>query len=355
MNGLAFADAQLDLHEPTRHPLPISVQGVEVGEAYGDIAVKARAVPKGIEVDVDVPKWHTTLPDTSKNVVQKLEESEDIHIGVHRGEDKKLVVLPVDAEDLNPHQPRADGAMQLTVNVHLGDDVEIKKGTGLKVAMDGDVQIKVTDSAHVGGQIRLKSGILDVQGKRFTIEKGTVTFVGNDPANPQVVVTASWGAPDGTVIYADFVGPLETGKVTLRSEPARPKNEILALIMFGSADGMNGNPNQNKSSDSASQAVSAGGGVATQGLNAAVSDLTGMENAQFRVDTSTNNPRPELEYQISKSIAVGVAYVMGVPPPDQPDFLFAKADWRFRRNWSLQTMFGNFGSTIVDAVWQKRY
>jgi translocation and assembly module TamB len=201
----------------------------------------------------------------------------------------------------------------------------------------------------------LKSGILEVQGKRFTIEKGTVTFVGDDPSNPQIVVTASWGAPDGTLIYADFVGPLKTGKVTLRSEPSRPRNEILALILFGSADGMNGNSSGNKS-DPASQAVGTGGGVASQGLNSAVQDLTGMDKAQFRVDTSTNNPRPELEYQISKSIAVGVAYVMGIPPPDQPDTIFAKADWRFRRNWSLQTMLGTqYGTTIVDAVWQKRY
>jgi translocation and assembly module TamB len=353
MNGLAFDNASLDIHVPTREPLPIAVQGVEVGEAYGDIAVKARAVPKGIEVAVDVPRWHMTLPATTKNTVQELAEGEDIRIGVRRAEDKTLVLLPIDAEDLEPKQPRPDNAMQLTVKILLGDDLEIKKGTGLKVGLDGNVEVRVTDAAHVGGQIRLKSGILEVQGKRFKIEKGTVTFVGDDPGNPQIVVTASWAAADGTLIYADFVGPLKTGKVTLHSEPARPKNEILALIMFGSVDG-SGNPN-GKTKDTASQAVSSGGGVATQGLNEAVSDLTGMDKAEFRVDTSTNNPRPELEYQVTKSIAVGVAYVMGVPPPDMRDVVFAKADWRFRRNWSLQTMFGNLGSTILDAVWQKRY
>ena len=354
MNGIAFDNASLAIHVPQRDALPIAIQGVEVGEAFGDINVKAKAIPKGIEVAVDVPRWHTTLPDTSKNSVQELTESEDIRIGVHRGHEKKLVLLPLDAEDLNPKQPRPADAMQLAVRVHLGDDVEIKKGTGLKVGLDGDIRVQLTDAAHVSGEIRLKSGILEVQGKRFTIEKGTVAFVGDDPANPQLVVTASWGAPDGTMIYADFVGPLKTGKVTLRSEPSRPKNEILSLILFGTADGMN-NSSSGKS-DPASQAVGTGGGVASQGLNSAVQDLTGMDNAQFRVDTSTNNPRPELEYQISKSIAVGVAYVMGIPPPDQPDTIFAKTDWRFRRNWSLQTLLGTqYGTTVVDAVWQKRY
>ncbi len=354
MNGIKFDNASLAIRVPQRQAMPIAVQGVEVGEGFGEINLKAKAVPKGIDLAVDVPRWHMTLPDTSKNTVQELNESEDIRIGVHRRSDKKLVLLPIDAEDLNPEQPRPTDAMQMTVNVHLGDDIEIKKGTGLKVGLDGNVQVQVTDAAHVSGEIRLKSGILEVQGKRFAIEKGTVAFVGDDPANPQLVVTASWGAPDGTLIYADFVGPLKTGKVILRSEPSRPKNEILALILFGTADGMNNN-SSNKS-DPASQAVGTGGGVASQGLNSAVQDLTGMDKAQFRVDTSTNNPRPELEYQISKSIAVGVAYVMGIPPPDQPDNIFAKTDWRFRRNWSLQTLLGTqYGTTVVDAVWQKRY
>ena len=43
-------------------------------------------------------------------------------------------------------------------------------------------------------------------------------------------MTAKWKAPDDTWIYADFVGPVQTGKVNLRSDPPRSREEILSLI-----------------------------------------------------------------------------------------------------------------------------
>ena len=288
--------------------------------------------------------------------MQDLDRAEFIRIGVHRGPEDTLVLLPLDAEDLTPELPRDKAAMKITVRVKLGNDVEIKRGTSLKVSLTGGPVLELTDKPRVSGQIRLKTGIIEVQGKRFQIESGTVTFVGDDSTNPEIVATAGWTAPEGTRIFADFVGPLRTGKVTLRAEPSLPNSEILALIVFGTADGANATTPADKKADTTTQAVGMGGGVATQGLNKALSDMTGLDNAQFRVDTTSSaNPRPELEIQIAKDISVGVATVLGVPPPDQPDQVFGKADWRFHRNWSLETMFGNLGTTMFDAVWDYRY
>src|SRR6185295_3060048 len=86
-------------------------------------------------------------------------------------------------------------------------DVEVRRGTGLRVRLDGAPTIQLGKDRGVYGKITLRSGFLDVQGKRFEIEKGTITFDGESD-NPQVVVTAGWTAPEGTRVYADFVGPL---------------------------------------------------------------------------------------------------------------------------------------------------
>src|SRR5208282_3164976 len=103
--------------------------------------------------------------------------------------------------------------------------------------------------------------------RRFEIERGTITFVGNDPGNPTVAVTAGWTAPDSTRVHADFIGPLKTGKVTLRSEPARPRSEILALILFGTATGSTMTPYTQAQPDGLTQAGTAAGGFATPGLS----------------------------------------------------------------------------------------
>jgi translocation and assembly module TamB len=145
---------------------------------------------------------------------------------------------------------------------------------------------------------------------------------------------------------------LKTGKVTLRSEPAHTKSEILSLILFGTTDG----GGAGSSSSPAGTAVGVAGGVATQGLNKALDDMTGLD-ITTRIDTSDSaNPRPELEVRVARDVTVAVAHVLGVPPPGtNPDLNLATIDWRFLRNWSLDTTVGDQGSSMLDLIWQYRY
>jgi translocation and assembly module TamB len=213
----------------------------------------------------------------------------------------------------------------------------------------------VAAATTVRGEIHLKSGKLNVQSKEFEIEKGTISFVGNDPSNPEVTVTAGWTAPDGTKVLADYVGPVKTGKVNLRSEPPRPKNEIVQLILFGTADGSESTPYASKSPSTGTQAGTAVGGLATDGLSKGIDQLTGMNVT--KIDTSdSSNPKADVEFQVAKDISLQLAYVIVQPPPgDNPDLVYATIDWRFVRNWSLETTFGDAGSTFADMVWQYRY
>ena len=51
-----------------------------------------------------------------------------------------------------------------------------------------------------------------------------------------------------------------------------------------------------------------------------------------------------------------IAYVLGVFVPGQnPDTALATVDWRFVKNFSLETTLGNAGTSIVDLIWQYRY
>ena len=169
-------------------------------------------------------------------------------------------------------------------------------------------------------------------------------------------MTAGWTAPDGTRIYADYVGPVKTGKVNLRSEPPHPKNEIVSLILFGTADGSSATPYASKSPSTGTQAGTAVGGLATDGLSKGLDQLTGM-NVTTKIDTSDSaNPRPEVEMQIAKDISLELAFVLGTPPPGtNPDTSYATINWRFVRNWSLETTFGDYGSSLADIVWHYRY
>jgi translocation and assembly module TamB len=239
------------------------------------------------------------------------------------------------------------------IAVHLGD-MRVSRGTDLDVRLEGQPLVQMNDETVVSGQIRMLRGSIDIRGKPFSIDQGTVTFVGSEPSNPQIVLTASWTAPDQTRVYADFVGPLKTGKVRLRSEPSRPQSEVLALILFGTTDDQKSSASG--SSGQLSPVAAAAGGAATQPLNRALDNLGLAGGISTKIDTSQTTPRPEVEVQIARDISLQVAWVLGVPPPGtNPDSALLTLDWHFLRKWSLETTVGDAGTSIVDVVWQHRY
>ncbi len=361
-DGLSLASARANIVIPDRSPLPLTVEGTPLGNIDGsfEIAEDATADRKGIDVQIDVPKLHVVLRDSGSRSVQALGPLDSANIGVRRSRtDFDLVTEGTDEDE---PKTRPESAKRFEIRTKLGNDVDLRRGTDLHVGLEGEPTVSISDKVRVAGQIRLKSGgTLDVEGKTFEIEKGTVSFVGEDSSNPQVVVTASWSAPDGTtVVYADYIGPLKSGKVTLRSNPPLPHSDIASLLLYGSAEAQSGAQGGASGSDSSLQstyqAVGVAGGAAAQPINHALDQL-GLHAISARVDTSqATSPKPEVEVQIARDISVQLAVVVGTPPPgSNPDQTLVTLKWHFLKLWSLATTVGDHGSSILDVLWQRRY
>ena len=360
LDGLRLESAKANIEIPKDRPLDLSAQGQPIGEVSGKTIITASSDPSGkkLSVAVDVPNLIVELPQTMKSGVQELEEKETIRVGTYRDR-TTFVRLPLDKEDLEPKSKKEGegaGGASTDIDVRLAK-VTVQRGNTASVVLTGNPKISIDGGTSITGQIQAQSGWADVQGKKFEIERATITFNGEQPPNPVVGATAGWTSYDDTRIYADFVGPVKTGKVTLRSEPPRPKNEILSIILFGTADGANPTPPPpgRQPNGTTKAAVGLGGGIAAQGLTEALDDLAGIQ-ATARIDTTrSNNPRPEVELQIAPRVSVSFSHVIGTPPITQPDKNLASVDWRFRRNWSLETTVGDRGRATLDAIWQKRY
>jgi translocation and assembly module TamB len=362
-DGLAFGAARAVVQIPAKTAMPLVFDGVQVGILDGrfDVAADRAADHRGIDVTVDVPTMHVQLPTAANHDVQPLGGIDGVDVGRHRGP-SEFVPAPLDtATDALPEAGSAD-RVPVKITVRLGGDVEVQRGTDLDMRLEGAPSVILgSGEARATGQIRLARGTLDVEGKRFDIQgDSTVTFVGDDATNPQVVLTAGWVAPDGTNVFADFIGPLKTGKVTLRSQPSRSQSEILALILFGTTDEQ---APAGAASPQATGAVGLAGGAATAPINRALGGVNHMLDnfglaggLSTKIDTSTTSPRPEVELQIARDISLQVAWVLGVPPPgSNPDSTLLTLNWRFLRQWSLVTTVGDAGTSIVDLIWQQRY
>jgi translocation and assembly module TamB len=357
LDGLSLASARATIQIPSREPLPLTVEGTPLGSIDGSLEITedATADRRGLNVSIIVPSLHVLLPESGSRSIQALGPLTAANIGVRRhGNDFDLVDL--DADDTT--KTRAPDAKRIEITTKLGNDVELRRGKDLKIGLEGEPIVSISDKVHVSGQIRLKKGgTLDVEGKTFEIEQGTVTFVGDDSSNPQIVVTASWPAPDGTVIYADYIGPLKSGKITLRSEPQLPHSDIASLLLTGSTEGQSGaQGGGGTQAQAGGQAVGVAGGAAAQPINHAL-DQMGLHAVSAKVDTSqAAAPKPEVEVQIARDISVQLAVVVGTPPPGtNPDLTWLTLNWRFLKMWSLATTVGSQGSSILDVVWQRRY
>ena len=354
LKGAAIADANLTLSVAKKDALPLALGGSVLGTGYGIVTMRAvRSGAGNTKVTIDVPTFHLDLPEATPHSVQDLDSPPDnMHIGVYTGQTQWKPLVKTRNEIEKSNAP--EGRKQVDIALHLGT-IDISRGTDLRATLGGDTGIVIAEKTSMHGLITLRSGTLAVQGKPFEIQKGTATFVG-DPQNPEISLTASWKANDGTEVFADYVGPLKTGKVTLRSEPPRPQNEIVALILFGTSDGAQSTPYaQAQQADTTTTVGSTVGGFATGGLNKGIDKLTGMD-ISTKIDTSQANPRPEVELRIARDLSLQIAFVLGTPPQGtNPDTTFATIDWRFYRNWSLATTFGNLGSSMADVLWRYRY
>ena len=354
IDGIAFKKATAKIHIERDEALPIAIDGVPMGRAYGDIKAEAvmSANNKKLTVKVDMPMLHLDLPQSTGNSPQSLDPDETVKVGYRERELFSQVLLEEEKEPSDPSD------LEVAAAITLGKDVEVRRDTTLRVKARGRINVDVKETTSVSGQIRLAGGRIELQGKLFTIDRGSINFVGDDPGDPLIVASAHWDAPDKTRVTAEFTGKVSQGKLSLRSDPPMSEDEILALIMFGSPNGSLGGAAPAGQSEQSSGVAGVGiaGGVVTQGVNKIISGVTSAD-ISTRIDSSdASGPKPEIAVQITKSVSASLGYKLGNPSPgDNPDRAELTLDWRFVKNWSLATVVGDQGSTSVDVVWRLRY
>jgi translocation and assembly module TamB len=352
-DALDFASASFDVDIGRKDKVPITAEGVPIGEAWGKVHVDASMSPdRGtLEAKVDVPQVEMDLPDTSGHGLQSLDLPPQIIVGRHE-RDNRFVELAL----RKPQTARAPDALRLHIEAKLGDDVVLKRDANLDLKLTGTPVIDIGETTAVNGTIHITRGMMDVFGKRFEVQpNSTVSYVG-DTSNPQLKVTASNVSSDGTRIFADVTGPLKTLKVNLRSEPPLSQDEILNLLVVGSESGLGGRAPAGYQPDPTQRAAGLAGTVVAQGLNSALAGITSLQIAT-RVDTSqAANPRPEVDVRVSSSIVARVSVNTGMPAPGEPpDRTLLGFDWHFRPRWSLRTTVGDEGSSSFELFWQHRY
>lgn len=346
--GLEFRSALLHLRIPRDAEIPVGLEGLPVGDLQGNIDVAFALDGKGLAIGVTIPSIHLVLAPALGRQVQSLEADPRIRVG-KRADDGSFV------SNAPPSVVVETSRLPVHLDVVLGDDVWVKRQSDLEARITGNVGVDLGKQLRLDGAVSISEGWVEIQGRRFLIERARVSFDGRPPADPVIQATARYDAPGGVKIFADYVGAVSSGRLFLRSEPAMPANEIVATLVFGSPTSQMGGATGGGSS-TALQAAALGGGYVTQGLNRALDDISPLD-VTTRVDTTTSaNPRPELTVRLTKDVGVTLGVNLGTPSPGQPpDRTILRIEYQFLPQWRVRSTNGDKGSSILDFIWQYRY
>jgi len=131
-----------------------------------------------------------------------------------------------------PALPAAPYPVDLDVAVDFPGRIFVR-GMGLDSMWAGNLSVKGTAAQpEIGGAIRIVKGQLDFFGKNFNLARGEVTFHGSTPPMPMLDIEAKTDAGDITASIL-VSGSAARPAIDFTSDPAVPRDEILARVLFG--------------------------------------------------------------------------------------------------------------------------
>ncbi len=357
LRGLALKSAAAQVHVARGQSIPVSVEGVPMGRAHGEVKATARMSPDGrrLDVAVDVPVLRVDLPQSIGRQRPAAGADPAVRVGVPRGR-RRLRVHPAGP-------PRGAAPRRIsssTPSVALGKDVEVRRDTTVAVVVHGRLDVVVSDEAHVTGTIEVERGEARAsKAGSSSSTHGTVTFLPNGCVQSSMVVaTAPAQERSGRgARLRRLLGARRLGQAAppLRAGPVAGRDPLPRALRLPRRELRHAAPR------------TAGVDRRARRRNGRSHRHAGPEQGHLRDHLRRRlHPRRHVERRQSPpragradhpgQISARLGYKLGVPAPgENPDRTELTLDWRFIRNWSLVAVVGDQGSTALDVLWRMRY
>ena len=151
------------------------------------------------------------------------------------------------------------------------------RGRGLNAELGGAITVRgTTSNLAPSGQIGLIRGTFDILGRRLNLDEGRITLLGD--LKPYLEFTSTANTEQGTATLS-ISGQVDSPQIKVTSDPPRPSEEALALLLFG--DNIQDiSPLALARLASSALTLSGRGGGAQKALR----DSTGADNVDFGAD-----------------------------------------------------------------------
>jgi translocation and assembly module TamB len=257
--------------------------------------------------------------------------------------------LPARADEQPPAPAGTEvrGPLTLALQVEIARNAWIRRNDA-NIEIGG--QLSLTKAANEGvrasGEIRLLRGWYAFQGRRFTLDQGTITFAGATPPKPTFDITAVYRTRDYR-IEVRITGSAEKPNLTLSSDPPLEQADVLSVLLFGKPASQLG---RGQSVALQQQALQLAAGYVMPELRTSVMDALGLDTLEVEMPQGTGGARVSAGRYVAEDVFVSLgqefgrraAQVMGV-------------EYDLGANVSVRGSTTTRGNSAIDLFWRYRY
>ncbi len=216
MEGLRPGRGQFDIQT---NEFPIRQEGSPLAYLSGDAQLGANILAGAIDGRLRFGDFSVRLPDQTGRTTQDLAANPDIC----------LAGTSCDRDAERPTNP-----YRVQVRVDSTDHITVKSEE-LNADLNMDLDVEYADPIlAVAGEITINTGLFQVFGKSFTVERGALLFDTEHPLDPEVQLVARYflrGSEESVTITAS--GRLSAPVIRFSSTVTNDRTEIIGLLISG--------------------------------------------------------------------------------------------------------------------------
>jgi autotransporter translocation and assembly factor TamB len=281
----------------------------------------------------------------------------DESIKIHR-EDLKVVEAVKPEEDEGPSiadQISVDLDVNLNSAVNLKADIPMSEDFGAQFAqlaalsvdlgLDGRLRIQQEKGQlSMLGELQTLRGEAVAMGKRFNITEGTITFTGENYANPQLNLGAAHQVGQYGSVEIKIGGDVENTAMDLSSPEYPDQTDVMSMLLFGKPTSAMSETEGESGAGLLSAAMASVGGQAARSTGAAF-----LQNVA--VDPGSGSVK--VGFPLTDKIYLSIERVR--PETDTDNMTQAAVEWLLSRRAYGEVQTGDKGKSSGDIFLRWRF
>lgn len=240
-------------------------------------------------------------------------------------------------------------SIRYDISVVADDNVAIR-GRGLNSEWRADVKMVGGDARPlIIGALNLRRGELEFAGDRFNLTRGLIGFDMLAPNDPIIELRAERETREGVTVAVVVEGRSSAMKVSLESTPAKPMEDIMALVLFKKPATELTAFESLQVADALTQLGGVGvfGGKSVAG---AVRDTLGLDLLNLQLDEDDTSSSL---LTVGKYVADGLFVSVSQNARGENGSL--RIEYEIGRSFSLETELRQDGDQTMSANWKKDF